>query len=110
MGPGILLWYGAHCARAYERRGYVVPDHSVCVSRRANLLAFGQAPDAARLAQQYLFGLALGVVPALWLQAIRNFMGVVNRPEPILRSHWPRSPQRPARIFAGLWQVRAAAA
>lgn len=48
------------------------------------LLAFGQAPDAARLAQQYLFGLALGVVPALWLQAIRNFMGAVNRPEPIL--------------------------
>ncbi|UPJ47980.1 MATE family efflux transporter [Bradyrhizobium sp. 200] len=48
------------------------------------LLAFGQAPDAARLAQQYLFGLALGVVPALWLQVIRNFMGAVNRPEPIL--------------------------
>lgn len=48
------------------------------------LLAFGQAPDAARLAQQYLFGLALGVVPTLWLQAIRNFMGAVNRPEPIL--------------------------
>lgn len=48
------------------------------------LLAFGQAPDAALLAQQYLFGLALGVVPALWLQAIRNFMGAVNRPEPIL--------------------------
>lgn len=48
------------------------------------LLAFGQAPDAARLARQYLFVLALGVVPALWLQAIRNFMGAVNRPEPIL--------------------------
>lgn len=48
------------------------------------LLAFGQAPDAARLAQQYLFGLALGVLPALWLQAIRNFMSAVNRPEPIL--------------------------
>ncbi|MDA9391351.1 multidrug transporter MatE [Bradyrhizobium sp. CCBAU 45394] len=47
------------------------------------LLAFGQAPNAARLAQQYLVGLALGVVPALWLQAIRNFMGAVNRPEPI---------------------------
>ncbi|MCK1593320.1 MATE family efflux transporter [Bradyrhizobium sp. 164] len=48
------------------------------------LLAFGQAPDAARLAQQYLFGLALGVVPALWLQVIRNFMSAVDRPEPIL--------------------------
>ncbi|MGY4601429.1 hypothetical protein ACVWXL_009175 [Bradyrhizobium sp. GM22.5] len=33
-----------------------------------------------------LFGLSLwrGVVPALWLQAIRNFIGAVNRPEPIL--------------------------
>lgn len=48
------------------------------------LLAFGQAPDAARLARQYLFVLALGVVPALSLQAIHNFMGAVNRPEPIL--------------------------
>ncbi|TGN73512.1 MULTISPECIES: MATE family efflux transporter [Bradyrhizobium] len=48
------------------------------------LLALGQAPDAARLAQQYLFGLVLGVVPALGLQAIRNFMSAVKRPEPIL--------------------------
>lgn len=52
--------------------------------RKQILLAFGQTPDAARLAQQYLFGLALGVVPALWLQVIRNFMSAVNRPEPIL--------------------------
>lgn len=46
------------------------------------LLAFGQAPDAARLAQQYLFGLAWGVASALCFLAIRNFMGAVNRPAP----------------------------
>src|SRR5216683_6064796 len=48
------------------------------------LLALGQAPMAARLAQQYLFGLAWGVLPALWFIAIRGFMSAVNRPEPIL--------------------------
>ncbi len=48
------------------------------------LLALGQAPMPARLAQQYLFGLAWGVMPALWFIAIRGFMGAVNRPEPIL--------------------------
>jgi multidrug resistance protein, MATE family len=46
------------------------------------LLALGQAPATARLAQHYLFGLALGVTPALWFLAIRGFMGAVNRPEP----------------------------
>lgn len=48
------------------------------------LLVFGQEPDMARLAQQYLFGLTWGAAPALWFQAIRSFMGAVNRPEPIL--------------------------
>ncbi|ODM72150.1 MATE family efflux transporter [Bradyrhizobium elkanii] len=48
------------------------------------LLAFGQAPDAARLAQQYLFGLAWGVAPALSFLAIRSFMCAVNRPQPAL--------------------------
>ncbi|KRR09897.1 MATE family efflux transporter [Bradyrhizobium valentinum] len=48
------------------------------------LLSLGQAPDTARLAQQYLFGLAWGVAPALCFQAIRSFMGAVNRPEPVL--------------------------
>lgn len=48
------------------------------------LLAVGQAPDAARLAQQYLFGLSWGVAPALWFIVIRSFMGAVHRPEPIL--------------------------
>ncbi|WP_245320959.1 MATE family efflux transporter [Bradyrhizobium sp. NAS96.2] len=48
------------------------------------LLAFGQAPDTAQLAQRYLFGLAWGATPALGFVAIRGFMGAVNRPEPIL--------------------------
>jgi multidrug resistance protein, MATE family len=48
------------------------------------LLALGQAPMAAQLAQQYLFGLVWGVLPALWFLAIRGFMSAVNRPEPIL--------------------------
>ncbi len=46
------------------------------------LLALGQAPATAHLAQPYLFGLAWGIVPALWFLAIRGFMGAVNRPEP----------------------------
>src|SRR5712692_5056985 len=48
------------------------------------LLALGQTPVTAHLAQQYLFGLAWGVLPALWFIAMRGFMSAVNRPEPIL--------------------------
>ena len=48
------------------------------------LLWLGQAPQTARLAQNYLFGLAWGVAPALWFMVIRSFMGAVNRPQPIL--------------------------
>ncbi len=48
------------------------------------LIALGQAPDAARLAEQYLFGLAWSLVPAWWFIALRGFMGAVNRPEPAL--------------------------
>src|SRR3954454_14260968 len=46
------------------------------------LLALGQAPATAALAQQYLSGLAWGATPGLWFLAIRGFMGAVNRPEP----------------------------
>ena len=48
------------------------------------LLVLGQAGVPARLAQQYLFGLAWGVMPALWFLAIRGFMSAINRPQPIL--------------------------
>ncbi len=48
------------------------------------LLMLGQAPTTAHLAQQYLLGLAWGMLPALWFMAIRGFMSALNRPEPIL--------------------------
>ena len=48
------------------------------------LLALGQSPVAAHLAQEYLLGLTWGILPALWFLAIRGFMSAVNRPEPIL--------------------------
>ena len=48
------------------------------------LVSLGQAPKTAHLAQQYLFGLAWGILPALWFLAIRSFMGAINRPEPVL--------------------------
>ena len=48
------------------------------------LLALGQAPVTAHLAQQYLWGLTWGITPALWFMAIRGFTGAVNRPEPVL--------------------------
>ena len=48
------------------------------------LLALGQSPVAAGLAQQYLFGLVWSILPALWFLAIRGFMSAINRPQPIL--------------------------
>jgi MATE family multidrug resistance protein len=48
------------------------------------LLALGQSATAAQLAQKYLFGLAWGMLPALWFIALRGFMSAVNRPEPVL--------------------------
>jgi MATE family multidrug resistance protein len=48
------------------------------------LRMLGQAETPAKLAQQYLFGLAWGATPALWLLVIRGFMGALNRPEPVL--------------------------
>ena len=59
------------------------------------LLALGQAPATARLAQEYLLGLAWGIAPALWFLAIRGFMGAVNRPEPGLWIRWWRSRPMP---------------
>lgn len=48
------------------------------------LLALGQVPGAALLAQQYLFGLTWSAAPALCFLAIRSFLVAVNRPEPVL--------------------------
>lgn len=48
------------------------------------LRMLGQAEAPANLAQQYLLGLVWGATPALWLIAIRGFMGALHRPEPVL--------------------------
>jgi len=48
------------------------------------LLALGQTPEAAKLADSYLRGLAWCLVPAWWFIALRGFMQAVNRPEPAL--------------------------
>ncbi len=72
-------------------------DHGVSAARRADpsrRLARRRVP--AHLAQQYLFGLAWGVAPALWFIAIRSFMGAVNRPEPVL---WITLAAIPANAF-----------
>ncbi|MBM7487856.1 MATE family multidrug resistance protein [Bradyrhizobium sp. USDA 3686] len=61
-----------------------VPIMAFALQGEQMLLALGQAPDAARLAQQYLFGLAWGIAPALCFQAIRGWMGGVNRTSPVL--------------------------
>ena len=48
------------------------------------LLALGQAPHSAALAQRYLSGLAWGITPALGFIALRGMMSAVNRPQPPL--------------------------
>jgi multidrug resistance protein, MATE family len=48
------------------------------------LLALGQAPHSAALAQCYLHGLAWGIAPALGFIALRGMMSAVNRPQPPL--------------------------
>ena len=45
------------------------------------LLALGQAPQSAALAQRYLNGLAWGIAPALGFIALRSMMSAVNRPQ-----------------------------
>ncbi|MGL3104832.1 MATE family efflux transporter [Bradyrhizobium sp. BR 1432] len=61
-----------------------LPIIAFALQGERTLLAFGQAPEVARLAQQYLFGLAFGVAPALGFHVFRNFMAAVHRPQPVL--------------------------
>jgi multidrug resistance protein, MATE family len=51
---------------------------------REILILFGQAPEVAALAHEYLAGLALSLIPFWVFIALRGFMGAVNRPEPAL--------------------------
>lgn len=48
------------------------------------LVALGQVPRSAALAQRYLNGLAWGIAPALGFIALRSMMSAVNRPQPPL--------------------------
>ncbi len=48
------------------------------------LLALGQSPQSAELAERYLMGLCWCLAPAWAFIALRNFMSAVNRPEPAL--------------------------
>jgi MATE family multidrug resistance protein len=73
------------------------------------LLILGQAPATARLAQQYLLGLAWGITPALWFMAIRGFMGAVNRPEPGLWITLAAIPANAVLVYLlihGVWGCR----
>jgi multidrug resistance protein, MATE family len=63
------------------------------------LLSLGQAAVPAHLAQQYLFGLAWGVAPALWFIALRGFMGAINKPEPVLRITLAAIPANAALVY-----------
>lgn len=70
------------------------------------LLALGQAREPARLAQQYLLGVVWGATPALWLIAMRGFMGALNRPEPVLWITLGAIPANALLVYAlinGLW-------
>jgi MATE family multidrug resistance protein len=70
------------------------------------LLWLGQAPATAHQAQQYLFGLAWGIAPALWFIAIRGFMGAVNRPAPVLWITLAAIPSNAVLVYAlihGAW-------
>src|SRR6516164_6179836 len=93
VAPIAAQAYGAGSARLVRRAlraglwaALVVALPIMAFSFRGEqiLLALGQTRMPAHLAQQYLFGLAWGVAPALWFIAIRGFMGAVNRPEPVL--------------------------
>lgn len=48
------------------------------------LIALGQEPANAAIAQRYLQGLAWSLVPAWTFMAFRNFMSALDRPEPAL--------------------------
>ena len=72
------------------------------------LRMLGQAEVPARLAQHYLLGLVWGATPALWLIAIRGFMGALNRPEPVLWITLAAIPANAALVYLlinGAWAL-----
>ena len=59
-----------------------IPLSMVQLEGERILLALGQTPVEAKLAAEYLKGLAWCMMPAWWFIALRGFMQSVNRPEP----------------------------
>lgn len=64
------------------------------------LLALGQAPHSAALAQRYLNGLAWGIAPALGFIAVRSMMSAVNRPQAPLWITLAAIPVNAALVYA----------
>lgn len=48
------------------------------------LLAIGQDPDVSALAQDYLFIVAFGMVPSLWVMVLKNYLAALERTQIIL--------------------------
>ncbi len=48
------------------------------------LLALGQAPDTAALAAQYLAIVAFGMIPALLVMVLKNYLAALERAQPVL--------------------------
>lgn len=64
------------------------------------LVALGQAPHSAALAQRYLNGLAWGIAPALGFIALRSMMSAVNRPQAPLWITLAAIPVNAALVYA----------
>ena len=69
------------------------------------LRMLGQAEAPSRLAQTYLLGLVWGATPALWLIAIRGFMGALNKPEPVLWITLAAIPANGILVYLGIHGV-----
>ncbi|MET4386864.1 MATE family multidrug resistance protein [Bradyrhizobium sp. F1.4.3] len=64
------------------------------------LIALGQAPQSASLAQHYLNGLAWGIAPALGFVALRGLMSAMNRPQSPLWITLAAIPANAALVYA----------
>ena len=76
--------------RRFVRQGFWVaaavgvPMAVVVWHARPMLLAFGQAPDTAALAEPYFRAMTWGLVPALWFVVLRSFASALDRPRPVM--------------------------
>ncbi|MGY4509468.1 MATE family efflux transporter [Bradyrhizobium sp. USDA 3650] len=120
FGTGLLAPVAAFAARAFaeDNLGVVrralrmglwaalivsVPIIGLLLTGEQMLLVLDQAPGAARLAQEYLFGLGWGALPALWFAAIRSFMVAVKRPKPVLWITVAAVPVNAMLVYVLIW-------